>query len=74
LYSIDDGYSYIAATYATGTIWADLGYGVNVRWSPGTLTGTQVQLDYGDTWKFDVIPQNVRKQNGAITYRRYGLG
>jgi|SRR5882672_6487834 len=56
-YSEDDGVSYLAPNYFTGTVWCVIHSGLQIRWAAGL--GTIAQLVVGDTWRIECIPVNM---------------
>lgn len=72
--SSDDGYSWDSVDNVTGTGWIDISAGLAVRWSPGTLTGTQRQIEYGDEWKISCTPVNMRTVTGGAQFKEFGRG
>ena len=56
-WSNDNGVSFSELRVSTGTSWTELEDNVNIRWEAArSLTGTQKQIEYGDEWYFNAIP------------------
>lgn len=73
--SDDDGYSFWSGTFLTGTQWdCSLSSGIEIRFAPGTKTGTKNQLEIGDQWKFDCIPVNTFNSGGEAKFTQFRRG
>lgn len=73
-YSEDDGVSYCETETLTGTSWIDIKDGLQIRWQPAVISGTQVQLNLNDEWKIECTPTQVRTSGFKSTFRTFGRG
>jgi hypothetical protein len=72
--SSDGGYSWWSSDALTGTTWCDIEDGLEVRWEPGTLTGTRKQIEYGDEWSILCTPASVSSIAAGVRFRSFKVG
>lgn len=72
--SEDDGVSWGSIDYTVGSSWICIKDGLEIRWGAGSLTGTQNQFEYGDEWKLQCTPTNVRTSTFPSRYRTFRRG
>ena len=70
--SDNGGYSWWDGTYTTGTDWASVKDGLQVRW--GYTTGTNPMLVVGDEWKINCVPVNKISQGQSSGYKTFRRG
>jgi hypothetical protein len=73
-WSDNGGYTFATTSATTATNWIGLEAGLEIRWEPAFgYTGT-LQLEYGDRFVINCVPQNVPVKGGGIRHAEFRRG